>query len=94
MSSTAIVGFGPTDGDYFERKSGPLATPLNALNNALDKHLWEHLFPAGRPKLSRALQADLAAYYRDDAKCLENWLGRPLTVWSDFAGSPVTTGAS
>jgi hypothetical protein len=82
------------DGKYFARKSGLVRTPLTALNNALDRHIWERLFPARRPKLSPELHADLVDYYRADARCLENWLGRPLTIWSDFAGAPNTTGTN
>ncbi len=74
------------DGKYFDRKKGPLATPLQALNNALDRLLWERLFPAKRPQLSAPLQNDLAAFYRDDAKCLADWLGRPLESWTDLTG--------
>jgi hypothetical protein len=72
------------DGKYFERKSGPVATPLGMLNNALDRVLWERFFRTSRPRLSDSLQADLLAYYRADAKCLESWLGRPLACWSDL----------
>jgi hypothetical protein len=75
------------DGKYFERKRGPIASPLLALNNALDRLLWERLFPAKRPRLSAELQADLVDYYRDDAKCLESWLGRPLDCWN-FSKTP------
>lgn len=72
------------DGKYFERKRGPMATPLGMINNALDRIVWERLFPAKRPKLSAGLQQELTDYYRYDAKCLEQWLGCPLTVWSDL----------
>lgn len=70
-----------TDGKYFDRKRGPIATPLTALNNFLDRQLWERLFPASRPKLSASLQSELENYYRNDAKLLEVWLGRPLNCW-------------
>lgn len=78
------------DGKYFQRKRGPLASSLLALNTALDRLVWERLFPAKRPRLGPELQADLVSYYRDDAKCLESWLGRPLDCWADLTGSPVS----
>ncbi len=81
------------DGKYFERKGGPVGTSLGILNNALDRVLWERLFPASRPRLSQALQNDLTAYYHQDAKCLETWLGRSLACWSDLTGSTPTTAA-
>jgi hypothetical protein len=74
------------DGKYFERKSGTIATSLTAFNSILDQYVWERLFPASRPKLSPALHDKLTDYYRDDVKCLERWLGRTLTDWSDFVG--------
>lgn len=66
------------DGRYFDRMRGPITTPLSAINNILDQHVWERLFPATRPKLSASLQGELENYYRSDAKLLESWLSRPL----------------
>jgi hypothetical protein len=78
------------DGKYVSRSRGPLAGPLSALNNALDSILWERLFPAKRPKLSPGLQSDLTEFYAADAKCLQTWLGRPLTGWPDLTESRAT----
>jgi hypothetical protein len=72
------------DGTFFLRSRGPLAGPISAINKALDTFLWERLFSAKRPKLSPELQRRLVEYYSADAKCLETWLGRPLTGWSDL----------
>ena len=77
------------DGKYFERQAGPITSPLMALNNLLDRHVWERLFHAKRPRLSAELQEKLAAYYADDAKCLQQWLGRPLTEWGNLLGHAV-----
>ena len=74
------------DGKYFDRKRGPLATPISALNNGLDRLLWSRLFRAGRPRLSESLQNELAAHYQADAKCLAHWLDRRLTGWDDLTG--------
>jgi Sulfotransferase domain len=79
------------DGKYFERKRGLLTTPLVALNNALDRHVWERIFPAPRPRLPESLQEELAAFYRDDARCLQQWLGRPIRSWGDILGPSTTT---
>lgn len=78
------------DRKYFERKTGPIATSLVAFNSVLDQLVWERLFPASRPRLSPALHGELTEFYREDVKCLETWLGRTLTDWSDFVGSPAT----
>jgi hypothetical protein len=72
------------DGKYVSRSRGLLAGPLSAVNNALDSVLWERLFPAKRPRLSAGLQQELTNFYAEDAKCLETWLGKPLTGWTDL----------
>ena len=74
------------EGKYFRRERGLLKTPLAAVNDALDRLLWSRLFPAERPRLSEELQSELTSYYQEDAKCLEQWLGRTLTGWSDLTG--------
>lgn len=74
------------DGKYFERKRGVLTTPLVALNNALDRYVWDRLFPAGRPQLPQDLEQRLIEFYREDARCLQEWLGRELIEWEDLAG--------
>ncbi len=82
------------DGRYFIRQRGLLKTPLAAVNNALDRFLWSRLFPAKRPRLSVELTGELLSYYHEDAKCLEQWLGRTLAGWSDLTGfnsQPVRT---
>jgi hypothetical protein len=79
------------DGKYFHRKPGKMGTCLKAINNALDTHLWERLFPAPRPKLSPGLQEELVAYYREDTRCLTQWLGRPLPGWNDFMDLNLST---
>jgi hypothetical protein len=75
------------DGRYFNRRGGLLFAPIAALNNALDRYLWDRLFSAKRPKLSPGLHGKLVEFYAADAKCLESWLDRPLTPWSDLTGS-------
>jgi hypothetical protein len=79
------------DGKYFTRNRGPLTGPISALNKVLDTVVWDRLFAAKRPKLSADLQGRLIDFYSADAKCLEAWLGRPLTGWSDLTGSGVPT---
>lgn len=61
-----------------------LKSPLVAVNNTLDRLLWSRLFAADRPQLSPELKQQLIAYYAQDAKCLERWLGKKLTGWSDL----------
>jgi hypothetical protein len=72
------------DGKYFVRHRGMLKSPLVAVNNTLDRLLWSRLFAADRPQLSPELKQQLIAYYAQDAKCLERWLGKKLTGWSDL----------
>lgn len=73
-----------SEGNYFTRQRGIIRTPLATLNNAVDRVVWSRLFSARRPKLPQELHQALAAYYREDAKCLEEWLGRRVTSWSDL----------
>lgn len=73
-----------SDGKYFIRERGLFKTPLFVANNMLDRFLWSRLFSSERPGLSPALRQKLIAYYEQDAKCLEHWLGKKLTGWSDL----------
>lgn len=66
---------------YLERRRGPLAVVLHGLNVGLDQHVWSHLFPAQRPRLSEDLHQRLEGMFRSDVSELETWLGRSLSDW-------------
>ncbi len=77
------------DGKFLRRRRGIVASPLHAMNLALDHFVWSRLFRARRPRLSPALAARLADLYRDDIESLEAWLGHSLAGWKESAESRV-----
>lgn len=75
--------FDPAPLDAWGRKrSNPLGTTGRRWVGRIDRYLLSPLLPARRPTLPDDLRAELRAWFREDRRRIEAFLGRDLGDWA------------